>query len=1044
MAPEGKATADSPGPPPATPTAPSAVISISAALVEQLVARINALESHQAMSIDGSSYARGVAGLPLPGEDRRVNSERSFTFDNRQASAPAQDSQHRTQSETIATMQTKFVLSSKLKTSVPFDSKDFYTWSFEFELLATTAQIWMYYDGSLPFPTEGTIQEKNQYYHESLLMYTTLLRNLSPSEQLGIRSYKPEWAAAYGSWEHLRNSYMATDLVTMSRLLSQLTSVKMQQVEKLVFFTGATEGDQHGRKRTFCKCYKKPGHTIDRCYNPKAADERRTNSSSLQPSAPSGSPAATMTVSPPSVASTSQTPARITVKDKGKGSIMSCMARRRKGFRYYDNIEYPPDAPINPITPSRNNDPTIHSWIDRPTNIPPDFELPPPTPKSPPSISARQYINLSQVTKSRDCIFYEKLTLPLFKEHREADKAPKKIFEGHRSFSTSHNEAELAEDADAADNTPTDPYPNIPLSSPLQTPTFIPVHQFDPADTLCEAHNCNKEVRRSPDAELPPPNTSQDTLRLGNDSDDDVVEVTNFHDYDRLHYEKINETGLRILGLAVAIRHTSPKEPTTVHQALSGPDIFRIKALADGSIDKYKARWVVRVFEQTHMVDFDFTYTPVGLHTSVRILICITAVKQRPLRQIDVGSALLYAPVNAIIFVEQLHAFEECDGTVCLLKKSLYGIEQAPRLWQQYLHTVLTELGFKQLLHDLGMYRKELRGKFILLVAYVDDLLYTGDDTELLDQFEADIKEKLEVTINHNVTQFRGLNITQSATSIHLSAAKYAEALAKKFAVPSINLTTPYHTPPPNHEPDTTPLSIDDHRLYQQQLGCLLFVAVTCRPDLSYVASKLAQYLKRPEGENLLDLRRALQYFVSTPDVGLTYKANLTATLQLHGYVDADDAGDSDNRRSRTGFIFQLQPVGLISWNSQKQELIALLSAEVEFIAASAAVREGLYLMELLQEAKVTMNGHFTLLCDNKSTIKIANKPGFVNRTKHIALRYFFVKDKIEKGKVKLTYCPTGDMAADFLTKKLPLQKFQHCTNLCVISKKSHVAHLHE
>ncbi|CAI7770994.1 unnamed protein product [Closterium sp. NIES-54] len=425
----------SPGPPPATPTAPSAVISISAALVEQLVARINALESHQAMSIDGSSYARGVAGLPLPGEDRRVNSERSFTFDNRQASAPAQDSQHRTQSETIATMQTKFVLSSKLKTSVPFDSKDFYTWSFEFELLATTAQIWMYYDGSLPFPTEGTIQEKNQYYHESLLMYTTLLRNLSPSEQLGIRSYKPEWAVAY-------------------------------------------------------------------------------------------------------------------------------------------------------------------------------------------------------------------------------------------------------------------------------------------------------------------------------------------------------------------------------------------------------------------------------------------AVKQRPLRQIDVGSALLYAPVNAIIFVEQPHAFEECDGTVCLLQKSLYGIEQAPRLWQQYLHTVLTELGFKQLLHDLGMYRKELRGKFILLVAYVDDLLYTGDDTELLDQFEEDIKEKLEVTINHNVTQFRGLNITQSATSIHLSAAKYAEALAKKFAVPSINLTTPYHTPPPNHEPDTTLLSIDDHRLYQQQLGCLLFVAVTCRPDLSYVASKLAQYLKRPEGENLLDLRRALQYFM--------------------------------------------------------------------------------------------------------------------------------------------------------------------------------------
>ncbi|CAI7812197.1 unnamed protein product [Closterium sp. NIES-53] len=153
------------------------------------------------------------------------------------------------------------------------------------------------------------------------------------------------------------------------------------------------------------------------------------------------------------------------------------------------------------------------------------------------------------------------------------------------------------------------------------------------------------------------------------------------------------------------------------------------------------------------MVDFNLTYAPVGRHTSVRILIYVAAVKQCPLRQIDVGSAFLYAPIDAIISVEQLHAFEDADGAVCLLKKSLYWIKQAPRLGQQYLYIVLTELEFTQLSHDLGMYRKESRGKFILLVAYVDNLLYTGDDTELLDQFEADIKEKLEVTINHNFSQ---------------------------------------------------------------------------------------------------------------------------------------------------------------------------------------------------------------------------------------------------------------------------------------------------
>ncbi|CAI7908481.1 unnamed protein product [Closterium sp. NIES-53] len=297
----------------------------------------------------------------------------------------------------------------------------------------------------------------------------------------------------------------------------------------------------------------------------------------------------------------------------------------------------------------------------------------------------------------------------------------------------------------------------------------------------------------------------------------------------------------------------------------------------------------------------------------MQILICVAAVKQRPLRQIDVSNAFLYAIIDTIFYVEQPHACEEDGDAVSLLLESLYGIKQALRLWQQYLHTVLIELGFQQLPHDQGMYRLESHSSFILLVAYVDDLLYTGDNVELLNRFENDIKQKFEVIVNHNVTQFLGLNVTLSADTIHPSAVKYAEIHAKNFGIATIGITTPFRIPPPNHEPNTTPLSTANHRLYQQQLVCLIFAAVTCRPDLSYTASQLAQYLCRPEGENMADLRRALQYFISTPDVGLTYKVNLTATLQLTSYMDADHAGDADNRRSCTGFIFKLEPTGTIS-----------------------------------------------------------------------------------------------------------------------------------
>ncbi|CAI7848550.1 unnamed protein product [Closterium sp. NIES-54] len=177
------------------------------------------------------------------------------------------------------------------------------------------------------------------------------------------------------------------------------------------------------------------------------------------------------------------------------------------------------------------------------------------------------------------------------------------------------------------------------------------------------------------------------------------------------------------------------------------------------------------------------------------------------------------------------HAWTILNFTTHQLTRSM------PRLWQQHLHTVLIELGFQQLPHDQGMYRLESRGNFILLVVYVDGLLYPGDNTELLDRFEHDIKEKLKVTIDHDVTQFLCLNVTQTANKIHLSAAKYGESLAKKFGIAPIGITTPFCIPPPNHEPVTTPLPPADHPLYQQQLECLLFAVVTCRPDRTPLAS---------------------------------------------------------------------------------------------------------------------------------------------------------------------------------------------------------------
>ncbi|CAI7860050.1 unnamed protein product [Closterium sp. NIES-53] len=311
------------------------------------------------------------------------------------------------------------------------------------------------------------------------------------------------------------------------------------------------------------------------------------------------------------------------------------------------------------------------------------------------------------------------------------------------------------------------------------------------------------------------------------------------------------------------------------------------------------ARWVVRGFDQTHGIDYTLTFAPVSRHTSVRLVLCEAASKNFPLRQIDVSNAFLYADVDAEIYVEYPHTYPTNPPSVCKLKKSLYGIKQAPRLWQQHLNKKLTEVGFRQLPHDPGMYRLDDKGSYALLVAYVDDILYVSSSTSLGDRIEAVLKKSLDLTISIKVTQFLVLNVSRTSSAIHLTASKYAESLAKRFNISTDFVATPYRSTLTGHAPNLKNLSTAGLQLYQQQLGCLLFAAVTCRPDLAYVASHLAQFLRCPKEEHSLDLQCALRYFVSTPTLGLIFNAGKpTDKMYLSGYVDADHAGDTKERSS--------------------------------------------------------------------------------------------------------------------------------------------------
>ncbi|CAI7932746.1 unnamed protein product [Closterium sp. NIES-54] len=487
-------------------------------------------------------------------------------------------------------------------------------------------------------------------------------------------------------------------------------------------------------------------------------------------------------------------------------------------------------------------------------------------------------VHSKETVAARDVIFYERLTLPTYLANLEEDRDPTGGFRGDRHFASAADEADWDEQNVDEASKEAGPLPycsvDVPMDdeNPRESANADVFYHFADNGYVTPAEVNTNEAKRIGPNFIPDPEAGDEAAYPADTT-----------------LPRYTQSGLQILGLVTAVHGTEiPKEPATVQQALGG---------------EHREKWHIR---------------PGQRHTSLRILLAITAMKKKKLRQIDVANAFLYAPVDTEIFVELPHGSDGEPNHVCQLLKSLYGIKQAARLWQQYLHARLTRIGFWQLPHDQGMYRLMKGDDYILLIVYVDDLLYIGSTDNVTTWFEGELQKDLTLTVSSTVTQYLGLNIQEGESAIYLNAAKYADTITKRFALTPNTISMPYCYTAGNNKAGSAPLKPARIRDYQRKLGCLLFAAVTCRPDLSYSASQHATYLKRPEAEHMTELDRALHYLVSTPTIGLIYYKNRTTTPKLIGYVDADHARDSDNRRSRTGYIYSLEPIGLILWQSSK------------------------------------------------------------------------------------------------------------------------------
>ncbi|XP_074379364.1 retrovirus-related Pol polyprotein from transposon TNT 1-94 isoform X2 [Apium graveolens] len=450
--------------------------------------------------------------------------------------------------------------------------------------------------------------------------------------------------------------------------------------------------------------------------------------------------------------------------------------------------------------------------------------------------------------------------------------------------------------------------------------------------------------------------------------------------------------------------------------------VYRTKFNPDGSINKYKARLVVKGYAQIYGVDFSETFAPVARMETIRMLLALAAQKGWTVHQMDVKSAFLNGVLEEEIFVEQPEGFV-CKGQedkVYRLIKALYGCRQAPRTWYSRIDTHLLSLGFVKSLSEATLYVKKSDFEILVVSLYVDDLLVTGSNLKQIDNFKEEMKAAFEMTDLGKMTFFLGMEVQQNTNEIFICQKKYAKEILKKFNMDECKpTTTPMNNKEKFYEKDGAPKT--DEGLYRSLIGCLMYLTIT-RPDIMNAVSILSRYMHCASEIHFQAGKRILRYVKGTIDYGV--KFSKVENFRLHGYADSDLAGCEDDMKSTLGYCFSFGS-GMFSWSSKKQEITAQSTAEAEFIAAVAAANQALWLRKLMMDLHMNQQEGTIIFVDNQSAISIADKPVFHDKTKHFKIKFYFLREVQSEGEVQLIHCSSENQTADILTKALSKSRYE-------------------
>lgn len=387
--------------------------------------------------------------------------------------------------------------------------------------------------------------------------------------------------------------------------------------------------------------------------------------------------------------------------------------------------------------------------------------------------------------------------------------------------------------------------------------------------------------------------------------------------------------------------------------------VFKLKAGSSISAPRYKARLVAKGFTQRPGIDYGETYAPVVKHDSLRVVLALAAVHDLELLQLDIKTAFLYGNLEEELYLEQPEGFAIAgrEREVCRLKKCIYGLKQASRVWNQHFDDFLQRFGLQRSSTDSCIYFRRNEKEFTIICIWVDDGLLASSSKDALIDILSYLSDHFDIR-SAQVDTFVGLQIKRDRQQrkLYVSQPVYTENILRRFnmadcnprnvpADPNVHLTFGKSS---SGEPVPT---VKDTVPYREAVGSLMFLMVSSRPDIAYAVSQVSRFCERPEAPHWNAVKRILAYLRGTTQHGLCFSGS--SITQLFGYTDSDFAGNAVDRRSTSGFAFLFNG-SIVAWSSRRQSCVALSTTEAEYVAAAEATKEAIWLRRLLNETTGT------------------------------------------------------------------------------------------